>query len=265
MSRAYNFSPGPAMLPESVLLEAQGTMLEYGDAGASIVEISHRGPEFLDIASRAEADLRALVGIPDDYAVLFLPGGATAQQALLPLNFAAPGQRADYVLTGHWGATATRQARPGVEVLDPQHQPVALLLDHEQFIELRVRALDVAVGSHHGRPDRSHPVLLDVAIAECAGPLAGDERDLLNRGLCRRSGADGRFLCERRRGQRGAEHGGQHETGEGTNLHAPAMVQRTATRANAAAGQPIPGRTARAAPATARGRSPAPGSGSGAA
>ena len=116
MSRAYNFSPGPAMLPEPVLLEARATMLEYGSAGASIVEISHRGPEFIEIAARAEADLRALLAIPDGYAVLFLPGGATTQQALLPLNFAAPGQRADYILTGHWGATATRQAAPYVDL-----------------------------------------------------------------------------------------------------------------------------------------------------
>ncbi|MGY1529754.1 3-phosphoserine/phosphohydroxythreonine transaminase [Luteimonas sp. A649] len=116
MSRAYNFSPGPSTLPESVLRQARETMLEYGDAGASIVEISHRGPEFIDIAARAEADLRSLLSIPDDYAVLFLPGGATTQQALLPLNFAAHGQRADYVLTGHWGQVATKQARPYVDL-----------------------------------------------------------------------------------------------------------------------------------------------------
>jgi phosphoserine aminotransferase len=116
MSRAFNFSPGPSTLPETVLLQARETMLEYGDAGASIVEISHRGPEFIDIAARAEADLRTLLAIPDDYAVLFLAGGATTQQALLPLNFASPGQRADYVLTGHWGQVATRQARPYVDL-----------------------------------------------------------------------------------------------------------------------------------------------------
>ena len=112
MARAYNFSPGPAALPEPVLRQAQADMLEYGNAGASIVEISHRGAEFMDIAARAEADLRTLLSIPDDYAVLFLPGGATTQQALLPLNFAAPGQAVDYVLTGHWGATALKQAEP---------------------------------------------------------------------------------------------------------------------------------------------------------
>ena len=109
MSRAFNFSPGPAALPESVLRQAQRDMLEFGDAGASIVEISHRGPEFMQVAATAETDLRALLSIPDDYAVLFLPGGATTQQALIALNFAAPGQKADYVLTGHWGKTATRQ------------------------------------------------------------------------------------------------------------------------------------------------------------
>ncbi len=116
MARAFNFSPGPSTLPEQVLRQARDTMLEYGGAGASIVEISHRGPEFLEIAERAEADLRALLSIPDDYAVLFVAGGATTQQALLPLNFAAPGQRADYVLTGHWGQVATRQARPYVDL-----------------------------------------------------------------------------------------------------------------------------------------------------
>ncbi|HEY0502261.1 MAG TPA: 3-phosphoserine/phosphohydroxythreonine transaminase [Lysobacter sp.] len=114
MSRAFNFSPGPATLPEPVLRQAQADMLEWNGAGASIVEISHRGPEFIQVAREAEADLRTLMSIPDDYAVLFLQGGATAQQALVALNFAAPGQAVDYVVTGHWGKTALRQARPYV-------------------------------------------------------------------------------------------------------------------------------------------------------
>jgi phosphoserine aminotransferase len=112
MSRAYNFSPGPAMLPEPVLRQAQASMLEFGDAGASILEISHRGPEFIAVAAQAEADLRTLLSIPDDYAVLFTAGGATTVQALLPLNFARPGQAADYVVSGHWGKTALKQAAP---------------------------------------------------------------------------------------------------------------------------------------------------------
>ena len=112
MTRAYNFSPGPAMLPEPVLRQAQAEMLEYRDNGASIVEISHRGEAFLEVAHRTETDLRALLSIPDDYAVLFTAGGATTVQALLPLNFAATGQPVDYVVTGHWGKTALKQAAP---------------------------------------------------------------------------------------------------------------------------------------------------------
>lgn len=116
MSRAFNFSAGPATLPEAVLLAAQAQMLEFGDAGASIVELSHRGPEFIGVAQQTEADLRSLLSIPDDYAVLFTAGGATTTQALLPLNFAAPGQTVDYVVSGHWGKTAIKQAKVGVNV-----------------------------------------------------------------------------------------------------------------------------------------------------
>ena len=116
MSRAYNFSAGPAALPEPVLEQAQREMLEFNDAGASIVELSHRGPEFMAVAAAAERDLRALVGIPDDYAVLFTAGGATTQQALMALNFASAGQPADYVVTGHWGQTALKQAAPYVDL-----------------------------------------------------------------------------------------------------------------------------------------------------
>ena len=116
MSRVFNFSAGPATLPEPVLRQARDEMLEWNGIGASVVEISHRSAEFIELASRAEADLRALLSIPDDYAVLFLSGGATTQQALLALNFAAPGQAADYVVSGHWGRTAIRQATPYVAV-----------------------------------------------------------------------------------------------------------------------------------------------------
>jgi phosphoserine aminotransferase len=116
MTRAYNFSAGPATLPEPVLRQAQAELLDWNGIGASIVEISHRSADFIEVASRAEADLRRLIGIPEDYAVLFLSGGATTQQALLALNFAAPGQVVDYVVTGHWGKTAIRQVTPYVNV-----------------------------------------------------------------------------------------------------------------------------------------------------
>ena len=114
MSRAYNFSAGPATLPEAVLEQVRDEMLDWHGVGASIVELSHRGPEFMQVAAEAEADLRTLLSVPDDYAVLFLSGGATTQQALLALNFAAPGQPVDYVLSGHWGKTAIKQVKPYV-------------------------------------------------------------------------------------------------------------------------------------------------------
>lgn len=116
MTRVYNFSAGPATLPEPVLRQAQAEMLEWNGVGASIVEISHRSAEFVEVAARAEAGLRRLLSVPDDYAVLFLSGGATTQQALLALNFATPGGGADYVVTGHWSKTAIRQAAPCVKV-----------------------------------------------------------------------------------------------------------------------------------------------------
>lgn len=112
MARAYNFSAGPATLPEAVLLQAREALPEWRGTGASVMELSHRSPEFIKVAEQAEADLRELLAIPVDHAVLFLAGGATTQQALLPLNFASPGQAVDYVVTGHWGDTAVRQAEP---------------------------------------------------------------------------------------------------------------------------------------------------------
>lgn len=116
MPRVFNFSAGPATLPEAVLRQVQAEMLDWRGIGASVVEISHRSTEFVALVASIEADLRTLLGVPDDYAVLFLAGGATTQQALLALNFADAGQPADYVVTGHWGKTAIRQASPYVAV-----------------------------------------------------------------------------------------------------------------------------------------------------
>lgn len=110
MSRVYNFSAGPAALPEPVLRQAQAELLEWGGQGASVMELSHRGKPFIEVAARAECDLRELMGIPEDYAVLFLQGGATQQFALIPMNLAEAGQIADYVLTGHWAQKAAAEA-----------------------------------------------------------------------------------------------------------------------------------------------------------
>ena len=112
MSRVYNFSAGPAALPEVVLRQAQAELLEWGGVGASVMEISHRGKHFIELAAESERDLRYLADIPDNYKVLFLQGGATQHFAQLPMNFARRDQVTDYVVTGHWGEKAAREARP---------------------------------------------------------------------------------------------------------------------------------------------------------
>jgi len=110
MSRAWNFSAGPAALPEDVLKRAQAELLEWNGAHASVMEISHRGKAFMGMAARVEADLRDLLGIPANYKVLFLQGGATQHFAQVPMNLAADGQRADYIVNGHWGEKAASEA-----------------------------------------------------------------------------------------------------------------------------------------------------------
>ena len=116
MSRVYNFSAGPAALPESVLRKAQSELLEWGSARASVMEISHRGRDFVALAQASERDLRTLLNIPQSYKVLFLQGGATQHFAQIPMNFARRDQAADYIVTGHWGEKAAKEAKPLTQV-----------------------------------------------------------------------------------------------------------------------------------------------------
>jgi phosphoserine aminotransferase len=110
MSRIFNFSAGPAVLPEPVLERAQAELLDWKGLGMSVMEVSHRGPDFIEFAARSEANLRGLLTIPENYKVLFLAGGATLQFASVPLNLAAEGASVDYVLTGSWGKKAAEEA-----------------------------------------------------------------------------------------------------------------------------------------------------------
>ena len=116
MSRIFNFSAGPATLPEAVLKDVQAEMLEWNGTGASVMEVSHRGKPFMQTAAQAEQDLRDLMGIPDNYKVLFLQGGATAQFSAIPLNLKFLGGKADYAHTGHWSKKAIADAKRFVDV-----------------------------------------------------------------------------------------------------------------------------------------------------
>jgi phosphoserine aminotransferase len=111
MSRIFNFSAGPAMLPEEVLQQAASEMTDWRGSGMSVMEMSHRGKEFVSIAEKAEADLREIMKIPGNYKVLFLQGGATSQFAMVPMNLLRGKKTADYINTGQWSKKAIAEAK----------------------------------------------------------------------------------------------------------------------------------------------------------
>ena len=110
MSRVFNFSAGPAVLPEEVLITARDEMLEYGNSGMSVMEMSHRSKDFEEILFTAENDLRKLMNIPDNYKVLFLQGGGCTQFAMIPMNLMR-NRSADYVISGQWSKKAAQEAK----------------------------------------------------------------------------------------------------------------------------------------------------------
>ena len=116
MTRRYNFGAGPATMPDVVLEEVQKELLDWNGLGLSVMEISHRSPEFIEIANKAESDFRDLLGITDNYAVLFLHGGATLQNAMIPLNLSPEEGTADYVNTGHWAKRSISEAKKFINV-----------------------------------------------------------------------------------------------------------------------------------------------------
>ena len=111
MARVFNFSAGPAVLPEAVLAQAAAEMLDWHGSGMSVMEMSHRGQEFISIHAQAEADLRELLGVPKNYKVLFLQGGAIAQNAIVPMNMLRGRTVADYINTGEWSKKSIKEAQ----------------------------------------------------------------------------------------------------------------------------------------------------------
>lgn len=111
MSRLYNFCAGPAALPTDVLTQAQSDLLNWQGKGLSVMEMSHRSPEFVGIAQKAEQDLRDLMIIPDNYKVLFMQGGASSQFAMIPMNLLRGKKTADYINTGQWSKKAIAEAK----------------------------------------------------------------------------------------------------------------------------------------------------------
>ncbi|RTL47445.1 MAG: 3-phosphoserine/phosphohydroxythreonine transaminase [Rhodocyclaceae bacterium] len=111
MSRVWNFSAGPAMLPESVLRQAAEDMLDWHGCGMGVMEMSHRGKDYMAIHAQATADLRELLDVPDNYKVLFLQGGGIGENAIIPMNLIGRGAVADFVITGSWSKKSEKEAR----------------------------------------------------------------------------------------------------------------------------------------------------------
>lgn len=134
MSKVWNFSAGPAALPEKVLERAQAEMLDWNGSGASVMELSHRGKRFMELAAKAEYRLRGLLGVPENYKVLFLQGGATQHFAQIPMNLAPEGGTADYIVTGVFSKKAASEAAFHVGV------HVAASSESSDFLSLPPRA-----------------------------------------------------------------------------------------------------------------------------
>lgn len=115
MSRPFNFSAGPATLPEEVLQQAAAEMLDWHGSGMSVMELSHRGKEFVSIYEEAESDIRELLAVPQEFSILFMQGGAIAENAIVPLNL-SQGHSADYVVTGNWSDKSQKEARKYCQV-----------------------------------------------------------------------------------------------------------------------------------------------------
>lgn len=135
MKRAFNFNAGPAALPLDVLKEAQAELLDFGGTGMSVMELSHRSKDYEAVHDHAQALLRKLVGISDDYAVLFVQGGASLQFSMVPMNLLSPGQAANYILTGSWSEKALAEAKKvgktkvGASSKDKKYSCIPALVD----------------------------------------------------------------------------------------------------------------------------------------
>lgn len=175
MARIWNFSAGPAVLPEPVLRQVQEELLDWHGAGCGVMEMSHRGKEFMSIAQEAEADLRELMGIPANYKVLFLQGGATLQFAQIPLNLLAGGS-ADYIVTGSWSKKALKEA---AKVVGADKVRCVATTEHTGFTRLpeaeEMRLDPLAAYLHVCTNETIHGVeIADERLAATSVPLVAD-------------------------------------------------------------------------------------------
>lgn len=171
MNRKFNFCAGPAALPEEVLLQAQGEMLDWQGRGLSVMEMSHRSAEFVAIAEQAEADFRELLSIGDDYSVLFVQGGATTQFSAVPINLLGANDKADYLCTGQWSIKAIKEAKryATVNVLASSEAN-----NHSSIPEPSSWAVDPQAAYFHYTPNETIGGVEFHSIPEHPAPLVAD-------------------------------------------------------------------------------------------
>ncbi len=202
MSRAHNFSAGPAVLPESVIAELQAVLPEFGTAQAGIMEISHRSKDFDAVILSAEARLRRLLGIPDDYSVLFLQGGASLQFYMLALNLAGADERLDYIHTGVWSAAAVKEAArvcDAVDIWTSEPEGYNRVPSTDEALPIRDGALalhytsnnTVAGTQYSAAPNCNIPLIGDLSSDICSRPVDVARHALIYAGAQKNLGPSG--------------------------------------------------------------------------
>jgi phosphoserine aminotransferase len=181
MSRVYNFSAGPAALPLEVLETIRNDIPDWEGTGMSVMEISHRSKEFVELAARCEANLRNLLSIPDDYSVLWMQGGATLQMAMAPLNLAGPNDAADYVVTGSWGKKALGEAKKACNAVlaaDASDRNFTYIPDpatwqlSDNAAYLHITSNETIAGvEFHALPDTDAPIVSDMSSTILSRPI----------------------------------------------------------------------------------------------
>ena len=171
-NKVYNFSAGPANLPPDVLKKVQAELLDWNDSGMSVMEVSHRGKDFVRLATDSESMLRELLNIPSNYKVLFLQGGATGQFSAIPLNISNPTDTADYLITGNWGEKASEEAKAYLDVNVVANESAS---NYTTLPDLnKVSFSSNAAYVHYTSNETVYGVEFDKPLARSAVPMVAD-------------------------------------------------------------------------------------------
>ena len=202
--RKWNFSAGPAAIPEEVLRETQSEILEWNNSGMSVMEVSHRSPEYIAVASAARQDLIDLLHIPDNYQVLFLQGGATLQFSMIPMNFASD-RTADYLLTGSWSKKAISEASKitsvntvaSSELSNFQNVPAAREWSHSNNAAYFHYVANETIQGNalHQPPEIKSPLIADMSSVILSEPIDVSKFSMIYAGAQKNIGPAGLTIC----------------------------------------------------------------------